>query len=187
MAKKPMGRNPYDPEIFGLLAEFDDPKRLVKAAEGVYEAGYRRLNTYSPYPIAGAWEAIGHHRSPMSLIVLLGGLTGLVGSFLFITWVNVVAYPLNVGGRPLFSWPAFIPPIFESTILIAGLSAAIGMFLVNGLPRPNHPVFNVPSFERASQDRYFLSVESNDEHFDRAKTAELLKSFAPLEVSEVGH
>lgn len=177
----------YHPEVFGVMAEFTEPKALVHAAEKAYADGYRDLNCYTPYPIHGAWEAIGHHKSPMSLITLVGGLVGCFGTFGFITWVNLIAYPINIGGRPLFSWPAFIPPTYEATILIAGLSAAFGMFLVNGLPRPHHPVFNVPSFERASQDRYFLCLESSDEKFDRAASAEYLRAFSPEEVHEVAH
>jgi hypothetical protein len=174
-------------EIYGLMARFSDPKQAVQAAEAAYQEGYRAMNAYSPYPIEGLWEAIGHHKSPVPLIVLLGGLAGCFGGFAFITWVTVVAYPFNVGGRPLFSWPAYIPPTFETTVLFAGLAAAIGMFLVNRLPRPYHPVFNVESFARASQDRYFVVIESRDERFDRRATEELLRRFDPEEVAEVAH
>jgi hypothetical protein len=182
-----MAQRNFHPDTYGVMAEFSDPTELVHAAEKAYADGWRHLNCYSPFPIHGAWEAIGHKKSPMPLIVLLGGITGCLGIFGFITWANLIAYPLNIGGRPLFAWPAFIPPTFEATILLAGLSSAFGMFLVNGLPKPYHPVFNVPAFERASQDRYFLCLESSDQKFDRAATAEYLRGFNPEEVHEVEH
>ncbi len=174
-------------ELFGVAASFADPQDLVAAAEKVYDQGYRDINTYTPYPIEGAWEAIGHHRSPMSMITLIGGVTGCLAAFGFLTWASVIDYPLNVGGRPTFSWPAWIPPTFETTILFAGLSAAIGMFLVNGLPKPYHPMFGMPGFERATQDRYVLCIEATDPKFDRSAAAELLRGFDPEEVHEVAH
>lgn len=169
---------------YGLIAEFEDPVDLVKAVEGARDAGYRKMNTFTPFPIEACWEAIGH-RTPMSQVCLAGGLFGGLGGFAFLSWATVIAYPLNVGGRPLWSWPAYIPPTFELTILFAGLSAAIGMFLINGLPQPYHPVFNAPNFERASQDRYFLLIEAQDENYDRTATEKFLREFGPHEVSEV--
>jgi hypothetical protein len=165
------------------MARFAEPTQLVRAAEAARDAGYRRMNCYSPYPIAGAWEAIGH-RSKVPLVVLLGGLIGCASGFGFITWTQVWHYPWNIGGRPLFSWPAFIPPTFETTILFAGLTAAIvGAVAMNGLPRLHHPVFNFPSFERASQDRYFLLIKADDPRFDLASTEEFLRG---LQAEEVG-
>ncbi len=170
--------------LHGLMAEFDDPEKLVAAAEATRDAGYSKMNCYSPYPIEGAWEAMGH-KSPMSKLVLLGGVTGCLLGFSFITWTQVIDYPWNIGGRPTFSWPSFIPPIFETTIMFAGLTAAIGMFLVNGLPRPYHPVFNVPAFIRASKDRYFLVIEASDSNFDQTATRSFLQGLEPLEVNDV--
>ena len=171
-------------KLHGLMAEFDDPEKLVAAAEATRDAGYARMNCYSPYPVPGAWEAMGH-KSPMSRLVLLAGITGCLLGFGFITWTQVIDYPWNIGGRPTFSWPMFIPPTFETTILFAGLTAAFGMLLVNGLPRPYHPVFNVPSFVRASKDRYFLVIEATDPKFDPADTSSFLQGLGPIEVNEV--
>jgi hypothetical protein len=173
------------PAIYGLMAQFDDPKSLVQAAKRTYAAGYRRIDTYSPYPIEEAWEAIGHHDRRLSLIVLGGGVTGLLSGLGLQEWVSFLAYPVNIAGKPLNSWPQFIPVTFELTILFAALAAVIGMIVLNGLPQPYHPVFNVPAFDRASRDRFFLVVESQDPKFDRAATAEFLKGLHASEVSEV--
>ena len=171
--------------IYGLMAEFEDPNALVHAAKRVYAAGYRKMDTYSPYPVEEAWEAIGHHDKRLSFIVLAGGLTGLLSGLGLQEWIHTVDYPINIAGKPLNSWPQFIPVTFELTILFAAIAAVLGMIVLNGLPMPYHPVFNVPRFERASRDRFFLVVESDDPKFDRQATAEFLKGLNPSEVSEV--
>ena len=173
------------PAIFGVMAEFDDPKSLVAAAKRAYAAGYRKMDAYSPYPIEEAWEAIGHHDRRLSFIVLAGGITGLLSGIGLQEWVHQLAYPINIGGKPLNSWPQYIPVTFELTILFAALSAVIGMIVLNGLPQPYHPAFNVAGFSRASRDKFFLLVESDDPKFDRAGTAEFLKGLHATEVSEV--
>jgi len=173
------------PAIYGLMAEFEDPKALVQAAKRTYAAGYRRIDTYSPYPIEEAWEAIGHHDGRLSFIVLAGGIVGLLSGIGLQEWVSFLAYPVNIAGKPLNSWPQFIPVIFEMTILFAALSAVIGMLALNGLPQPYHPTFNVARFERASQDKFFLVLESEDPKFDRQATADFLKGLNASEVSEV--
>lgn len=173
------------PATYGLLAEFDSPNALVAAARRAHEAGYRRLDTFSPYPIEEAWEAIGHHDRRLSLIVLCGGLTGLLTGIGLQEWVHQIAYPINIAGKPLNSWPQFVPVIFELTILFAALSAVIGMIVLNGLPEPYHPVFNVARFERASRDKFFLLVESTDPKFDRASTRDFLKTLDASEINEV--
>jgi hypothetical protein len=173
------------PATYGLLAEFDSPAALVAAAKRAYEAGYRRMDTFSPYPVEEAWEAIGHHDRRLSLIVLCGGITGLLTGLGLQEWVHQVAYPINIAGKPLNSWPQFIPVIFELTILFAALSAVIGMIVLNGLPQPYHPVFNVPRFEHASRDKFFLVIESTDPKFDRAKTLDFLKTLDASEINEV--
>ena len=173
------------PAVYGLLAEFDDPGGLVKAAKQTYAAGYRQIDTFSPYPIEEAWEAIGQHDTRLSKIVLGGGLTGLLSGLALQEWVHNIAYPINIAGKPLNSWPQFIPVTFELTILFAALSGVIGMILLNGLPMPYHPVFNVARFERASRDKFFLLVESADPKFDREQTREFLKGLNASEVSDV--
>jgi hypothetical protein len=173
------------PAIYGLMAEFDEPGALVNAAKRTYEAGYRRIDAFSPYPIEEAWEAIGQHDRRLSFIVLAGGILGLLAGIGLQEWVHVFAYPINIAGKPLNSWPQFVPVTFELTILFAALSAVIGMIVLNGLPQPYHPVFNVPRFEHASRDKFFLLVESADPKFDRAKTLDFLKGLNPSEVNEV--
>lgn len=160
----------------GLLAEFRRPDDVVAAAHLVHEAGYRKVDGYSPYPIEELAEALGVHRSPMPAMVLAGGVTGLIAGLALEYWASVIAYPLNIGGRPLASWVAFIPPAFETTILFAALTAVFGMLAVNGLPQPYHPLFNVPDFALASRDRFFLCVEAADPRFDAGGTRALLES-----------
>jgi hypothetical protein len=173
-------------ETYGLLAEFDTPGELVSAAQQARQDGWRRMDCYTPYPVEEAAEAIGFHRNTVPLITLIGGVAGLTSMFAFETWVSVWAYPLNIGGRPLFSWPAFIVPAFEWTILCAGLSAAIGMLVVNGLPALYHPLFNAPNFcDGASTDKFFLCLEARDPKFDLAEAKKYLEDFHPVSVVEV--
>ena len=171
--------------IHGVMAEFDDPTSLVAATERAHHEGYRCMDAYSPFPIEELHHAMGSPHSTLPLIVLIGGICGCLGGFFLQYWAAAIAYPLNVGGRPLNSWPAFIPVTFECTILVAALSAVLGMLALNGLPMPYHPVFNVPSFIRASQDKLFLAIEATDPKYDRVKTFEFLQSLGPREINEV--
>ena len=170
---------------YGLMAEFDSPKRLIAACSAAREAGYTRLDAYTPYPIEAVWEALGHHKSKLPLLVLIGGLMGATGGFLFQYWASAIAYPMNIGGRPLNSWVAFIVPSFELMILFAAFAAVLGMFVLNGLPMPYHPAFNVERFAQASRDRYFLLIGAADPRYDRAETERFLDSLGPVEVAEV--
>ena len=175
------------PAIYGLIAEFDEPNALVAAASRAHREGYRRMDAYSPFPIEELHEALGAHHSRLPLIVLIGGMVGCIGGFLLQYWASAIAYPINVGGRPFNSWPAFIPVTFECTILAAALSAVLGMLALNGLPMPYHPVFNVPRFALASRDQFFLCIEAIDPQFDRVITRRFLERLDPLSVSEVEH
>jgi hypothetical protein len=177
----------HQPSLYGLLAEFDDPDKLVAAARRVREAGYRRVDAYSPYPIEELADALGFQETWIPLIVLIGGVAGAVGGYLLQYYASVVDYPLNVGGRPLHSWPAFVPVTFETAILGAALAAVLGMLALNGLPRPHHPIFNVPRFARATQDAFFLIVEASDPKFDYEATRNFLLSLSPRRVSDVPH
>ena len=172
-------------KIHGLMAEFDDANTLVLAAASAHDAGYRRMDAYSPFPIEELHDALGSHRSRLPLIVLIGGLVGCVAGFLLQYWASAIAYPINVGGRPFNSWPAFIPVTFECTILGAALSAVLGMLALNGLPMPYHPVFNVPRFALASRNRFFLCIEARDPKFDVEATRQFLETLKPREVSTV--
>jgi len=160
--------------LYGLVAEFRSPGELVKAAEAVHAAGYTKVDAHTPYPIEEVIEALHLGYSHLPKIVLAGGLLGLAGGWMLQYWASVIAYPMNIGGRPFNAWPAFVVPTFETTVLVAALSAVLGMLALNGLPRPYHPVFNARSFSAASQDRFFLSIEAADPKFDRKATEELL-------------
>jgi Protein of unknown function (DUF3341) len=171
--------------LYGLMAEFDGPGDLLDAARRSYEEGYRRMDAYSPFPVHGLAEAIGFHRTRLPILVLLGGIAGGIGGYYLQYWVHVVDYPLNIGGRPLHSWPAFIPVTFELVILVAALVAVLGMLALNGLPMPYHPVFNVPAFELASRNRFFLCIEAVDPKFNVDETRHFLESLKPHSVHEV--
>ncbi len=170
---------------FALLAEFRSSRALLHAIEQSRAAGYTELEAYTPYPIEEVWEALGEHKSKLPLIVLIAGILGAFTGYFLQFWVSVVNYPVNVGGRPLNSWVSFIPVTFETTILFAASAAVLGMFALNKLPMPYHPVFNVPRFALASRDRYFLAIGSWDPKYDRRATEEFLLGLEPIEVNEV--
>ncbi len=172
--------------IYGLMAEFENPGELVVAARRAHEAGYRRLDAFTPLPVEGLAEAIGFHRTSLPLVVFIGGLLGGAGGFFLQYYASVVSFPLNVGGRPLNSWPAFIPITFEMAVLGGALAAVLGLLALNGLPTPYHPVFNVPRFELATRDRFFLCVEARDPLFELEKTRQFLKALKAREVVEIG-
>ncbi len=174
--------------IYGLLAEFNTPGELVHATETARAAGYRRMECYTPYPVEEAAEALHFHNNRVPLICLLGGLLGLSTAFLMESWINTLAYPLNIAGRPLMSWPAFIIPAYEWTILFSGLSAAFGMIAQNGLPQTYHPLFNAPNFRSgATTDKFFLCLEATDPKFSLTDSRSFLETFPAVSVVEVDH
>src|SRR5262245_59979347 len=175
------------PPIYGLMAEFESPTALVEAAHRAREAGYTKMDGFSPFPIEELTEALGVRPTRLPLLVLIGGLVGCLGGF-FMQWYSaVVDYPLDIGGRPPNSWPMFMPVTFEMTVLLAGLTAVFAVLALNGLPQPYHPVFNVPRFALATRHRFFLCIEATDPLFDRQGTRDFLQSLHPREVNEVEH
>jgi Protein of unknown function (DUF3341) len=171
--------------LYGLLAEFADPTALTHAARATHEAGYRRIEAYSPFPIEDLPAALGHPTTRLPWLIFLGGLVGCIGGYVLQDWAMSVAYPLNVGGRPLHSWPMFIPVTFECTVLAAALTAVLGMLGRNGLPRPHHPLFAVERFSHATRDGFFLCVMALDRQFDREATWKFLAGLNPREIVEV--
>jgi hypothetical protein len=171
--------------IYGIMAEFDSASDLVAAARKTHEAGYKKIDAYSPFPVEELAEAIGFHKNRVPLVTLIGAMVGGLTGYLMQYWIAVVDYPVNIGGRPYHSWPSFIVVTFEMTILFGGISAVLGMLALNGLPMPYHPVFNVPRFAMATKDRFFLIVFSTDAKYDRTGTRQFLESLGPRSISEV--
>jgi hypothetical protein len=179
------GRRQGAPALYGIMAEFDNPSDLVAAARRTYQEGYRRINGYSPYPIEELSEAIGFTHTSLPLIVLIGGILGAVGGFFMQYWMEVIDYPLNVGGKPFNSWPAFIPITFECTVLVASFAAVLGMLALNKLPQPYHPVFNAPNFALATRDKFFLVLEANDPKFKHGEATQFMKTLGAMDVNDV--
>jgi len=171
--------------VYGLMAEFETPTEILVAAKKAYADGYRKMDAYSPQPVHGLSEAIGFEKNYVALVCLIGGLLGLVTAYVLQYWINVIAYPLNIAGRPLHSWPSFIIVTFELTILFGGIATAVGMLAMNGLPMPYHPVFNVPQFAFVTRDRFFLCIEAVDPKFDMVSTRAFLESLGAHSIAEV--
>jgi hypothetical protein len=175
------------PSLYGLMAEFDNAEAIIKATHRAHEEGFMDMDAYTPFPVEEVMECVSPHNTGVPLFVLIGGVTGALSGFILQMIAMTIDYPLNVGGRPpnITGWPSFIPITFESGILLAAFSAVISMIALNGLPMPYHPVFNVPGFERASQDRFFLCIEASDPKFDPNRTRQFLQSLGPQRVVEV--
>jgi hypothetical protein len=171
--------------VYGLLAEFDSPQALIDAAHEVRAAGYTKKDAYSPFPILGLAEALGFRERAVAPIVLAGGITGALAGYGLEYWTQVIAYPLNIGGRPYHSWVSFIPPAFETTILFGAFAAVLGMLALNGLPQPYHPVFNAERFHLATREAFFLGIEASDPKYDPAATRAFLAGLKAREVVDV--
>jgi hypothetical protein len=171
--------------LHGVVAEFSTPDGLVSACKKAYADGYRRMDAYTPYPLEEAADAIGFKKTQVPLLTLMGGILGGLSGFMLQYWVHVLAFPLNVGGRPLNSWPSFVIITFEMTILFAGITAVVGMLVLNGLPQPYHSIFNHPRFTAASRDRFFLCIEAADPKFDLEQTTRFLQATDAVDVAEV--
>ena len=182
-----MAHTKTETPFYGLMAEFDSAQALVDAADRVRRAGYTKSDAYSPFPIHGLAEALGFRERHVAPVVLSAGIAGALAGYGLEYWTQVIDFPMNIGGRPFHAWVSFIPPAFETTILFAAFSAVIGMLAMNGLPQPYHPVFNVPRFERASQDGFFLAIEASDPKFNADATRGFLMSLNPREVVTVDH
>lgn len=173
------------PEHYGVIAEFTQADALISAAERAHEAGYRRMDGFSPVPLHGLSEALGQPYTKLPWVVFAFGIIGGCSAYALQYWTSVIDYPLNIGGRPLHSWPSFIPVTFEVIVLFAAFAAVIGLFFSSRLPRPHHALFNVDGFERATEDRFFLLIEAKDEKFDLDSTRAFLEGLGPDRVTEV--
>jgi hypothetical protein len=173
------------PALYGLLAEFDEPTALVQAVRATRSAGYRKVDAFTPFPIEEVIESLDIHEKRLPFLVLLGGILGGIAGYALCWWTSVIDYPINVGGRPLHSWPAYIPVTFETTVLGAAFAAVLGMLVLNGLPMPYHPLFAVPRFALSTNDRFFLCIRATDQLFDREDTRRFLERLVPRSVSEV--
>ena len=171
--------------LYGVIAEFNDPQTLLEAANAAREQGYTSLDAFSPFPVHGLAEAVGFHKSRLSAVVLVMGILGGLGGFFMCWYANVISYPLNIGGKPYNSWPAWIPITFECTVLLAAFGAVLGMLALNGLPMPYHPVFNVRRFDSASRDKFFLVIQARDPRFRLEEARQFLQTLGPREVTDV--
>jgi hypothetical protein len=175
-----------DRGLYGLLAKFDEQEDLITAAERTFSIGYRKFDAYSPYPVADLTRAMHLKSSPLPFVILAGGLAGGTGGFLLMTFATVIDYPLNIGGRPLFSWPAYIPITFELTVLLGALAGILGLFALTRFPQPYHPVFNSEDFNaHGSQDAFYLTIEASDPLFNLERTRRFLEELGPAQVSEI--
>ncbi|MBI1898557.1 MAG: DUF3341 domain-containing protein [Acidobacteria bacterium] len=177
--------NGNEPAVYGLLAEFDTPDQLLAATRAAYDAGFRKIDAYSPLPVHGLAEAVGFHKTRVSLVVLIGALCGAAFGYGLQYFMVALSYVHNVGGRPIHSWPSFIPVTFETSVLFASIFAVVGMLAMNGLPKPYNALFNAPRFGLASDDRFFLCIESRDPKFELDGTREFLESLNAYEVTVV--
>jgi hypothetical protein len=175
------------PGVYGVIAEFEHAEDLLAATKRAYSEGFRKMDAYSPFPVHGLADALGPEDHRIKWIIFFGGIAGACAGVGLEYWVSAIAYPHNVGGKPYWSWPLFVPVAYECLILFASIGAVFGMLALNGLPRPHHPIFGAKRFELASQDRFFLCIEATDPKFDAKEVAQFLQSTGASDVSEVLH
>jgi hypothetical protein len=180
-----MSKSTVENKLYGVLAEFKNPKELIDAAQKVNQSGYKKFDTFSPFPIHGMDKAMSLPKSKLGWIVGSHGLIGLVGAFAMIYYMSVIDYPLNISGKPLINIPAWIPVIFELTILLSAFGAVFGMFYLNGLPRFNHPLFNSDNFKKVTDDGFFVCIEAEDPQFETSKVQSLLKEAGATNIEEI--
>lgn len=185
MTEAPRRSSEFTGELYGVLGEFTSPESLIEAVEAARHHGYRRFEAYTPFPVEELPEAMKLGRCWVPPITLMGGIFGMIGGYGLQYFAAVWSYPWNVGGRPHHSWPLFVPFAFETTVLFASLGAVFGMLLLNGLPRPYHPLFNSPIFARASIDRFFLCIEAKDPNFEAGQARRMFESLGAEGVYEV--
>jgi len=171
--------------LYGLVAEFPDAPELIAAAERTRAAGFRKIDGYAPFPVEGLSEALGQTDTWVPLIMLGAGVSGAVLAFTGIHYLVDIEYLMNIGGKPRLPWPMWIPVTFEVTVLLSALTGIAGMFALNGLPAPYHPLFDAPGFDRVTNDKFFLCIEASDPKFDPVQTREFLASLGALQVSAV--
>lgn len=171
--------------LYGLIAEYTEASEILGAARRAYREGYRQMDAYTPFPVEGLPESLGFRDHLVPWIMFIGGALGCALGFGFLYWTTVIDYPLNVGGRPLYSWPMWIPITFECTVLLSAFAGVVGMLILNGLPQPYHPVFDAPNFEEATSSRFFLCIEARDPRFDPEETRRFLEATGAARVSEV--
>jgi hypothetical protein len=172
-------------DVFGIIAEFDTPEELMAAARQVRDAGYKKVDAFAPFPVEGLSQAIGFKDKLIPTTMLIAGIVGIIWGLGVQFFGLGLSYPLNIGGRPLWSWPNFIPITFEATVLTAAWTGGIAMFAFNGLPQLYHPVFDAPNFDRASTDAFFLLIEAKDPKFERVETMKFLQGLGTERVNEV--
>lgn len=172
-------------KLYGIVAEFNEPEEIVDAANKAREAGYKQMDAYTPFPVHHLDDALGFRPTRLGWVVLFAGIVGALSGFFLQWYSNVVFYPLNIGGKPLNSWPNFVVITFEVTVLFSAFSAGLFMIIRNGLPRLNHPIFSAPNFAAATRDKFFLCIEARDKQFDPEKTRQFLEDLKPNRVSDV--
>jgi hypothetical protein len=173
------------PAIYGLVAEFDQPEPLIEAARRARDIGYVDVDAYTPFPVEELVHTLGLRKSSLPLFALIGAVVGAGGAYLLLWYSSSVDYPWNVAGRPLHSWPSYVPITFELGILGAAAFIFAAVFVLNRFPMPYHPISNVPAFRRASRDRFFLCIRSTDPRFDAQRTREFLQSLHSRRVDDV--